>query len=106
MRISRREKGVSAYHAKWDGRRKKWAIPTVPWDSYVIGLDQLLMEACDGKVPVFLVTGKEVGEGSDGEPLLANVSVLEEVDVRDIWNEETMRGTGWDAEWECKPRKR
>lgn len=106
VRIPKREKGISAYRAKWDGRRRKWVMPTVPWDSYVIGMETLLMEACDGKAPVYLVTGIEVGEGEDGEPVLTEVKVLEEIDVRDLWNEEVMKGSGWDPDWECKPRKK
>lgn len=106
MRISRREKGVSAYRAKWDGRRRKWVMPTVGWDSYVLGMEELLDEACRGKRPVFLVTGTEVGEGEDGEPLLADVSIVRELDVRDLWNDEVMSGGYWDPDWECLPRKK
>ena len=81
-------------------------MPTVQWESYVLTMDALLEEACAGEKKIFLVTGTEVGEGEDGEPLLADVSVVREVDVRDLWNDEAMRGTGWDPDWECKPRKR
>lgn len=106
FRIPKREKGISAYHAKWDGRRKKWIMPTVGWDSYVLGMEELLESACAGKRPVYLVAGTEVGEGEDGEPLLAGVSIIEELDVRDLWNDEAMSTGYWDPDWECKPRKK
>lgn len=79
------EKGVSVYHAiKYED---KWRIlmPSVFKEGQGNTYETLIQEVtqCRYKISnprkVYLVSGDEVGIGSDNEPLLKNVKILEDI---------------------------
>lgn len=79
------EEGVSVYEASWDDRKRRWLL----WAndetfSFAPTLDAVLSEKRD----IFLVTGDEVGVGTDGEPLLRNLKLIKKLSARDIFNPE------------------
>lgn len=75
------EKGVSCWRALKDG--DKWTIcfPSEPTKYTLTDFEAILHRGYRsyGK-PILLITGDEVGKGSDGEPLLKNVKVIKELD--------------------------
>lgn len=77
------EEGVSVYEATWDETKSRWVIPTLGSDSYLATLDEIISQRRE----IFLVTGDEVGTGSDGEPLLRNVKLVKVLEYSDIYND-------------------
>ena len=73
------EKGVSAWHSVRINGKWQIAIPNPCTESTVDSIHGCLLEAIVSGQPVYLVSGEIVGYGSDGEPLLKNVVVLEDI---------------------------
>lgn len=78
MRTSDKEHGVSVFDAEWSEDMQRWAIVNV--GNYA-SLDGLLAQ----HRPAFLVTGREVGEGIDGEPVLRDVQIIEQLPYNELW---------------------
>lgn len=66
----RLEDGVSVYALEWDvlGRAWKLVMTGNPF--------QFVLNSFRGDVPAYIVTGERVGTGSDGEPLIRNVTIV------------------------------
>lgn len=64
-----KEAGISCYEARWD-------LVSGAYKRNGDGLDGAANYYIMAKSPVYLVTGEEIGRGSDGEPLLKNVNIL------------------------------
>lgn len=68
------ERGVSVYQAAYDPKAKAYHMvrdPQLHGEVTVIGL------VVYTRRPVYIVTGDEVGRGSDGEPLLRNLRIID-----------------------------
>lgn len=65
-----REKGISAYPAKWNVSRGLWELERL--DSLAVGPEESIDGVVEGgRLKAWLLTGPELGEvGLDGEPLL------------------------------------
>lgn len=75
------EKGVSCWRAYKDG--DKWSIcfPSNPTKTTFTDFKMILHRGYRSfSKPILLITGDEVGKGSDGEPLLKNVKVIQRLD--------------------------
>lgn len=69
------EIGVSCYRGVIYEDKVYILMPHIPSSTYY-----WLIDAYNRKeIPLYIINGDEVGEGSDGEPLLRNVVVLKEV---------------------------
>lgn len=69
------EIGVSCYNGVVVGDEVFIIMPHIQATTYY----WLLEEYNRGKTPLYIITGDEVGLGTDGEPLLRNVSIEQEV---------------------------
>lgn len=65
----KKESGISCYEARWD-------LVSGAYKRNGDGLDGAAIYYIMSESPVYLVTGEEIGKGSDGEPLLKNVKML------------------------------
>lgn len=65
----KKEAGVSVYAAKWEPVSGRWRL-----DGNA-ELGAALFSAAQGR-PVYLVSGEEVGRGSDGEPVLKKAKIV------------------------------
>lgn len=75
------EPGVSCYRAEWQSSDRDVICVFLPSDICIGTLNQ-----CDDR-PVYIVTGDLLDEpGGDGEPLLANVTVIELVGPVEVVN--------------------
>lgn len=87
-----REMGVSAFPLRWDTRTEKWDIDFAAVDDPEVLAEQFVAMIGFGRrvrgdrplPPLFLVDGTVIGFGNDGEPLLRNVSLMEELDPQDL----------------------
>jgi hypothetical protein len=81
------EKGVSVFPAYRSEILNKWVLPDLAGMQASAG--ELWSAAEHKEIPVLLVEGKKVGEGSDGEPLLArkSVKVIKRLVTDEIWSE-------------------
>lgn len=77
------EDGVSVYEATWDDAKRRWVIPTIGTDSYIPSLCEFIEQ----RRPIFLLTGDDVGVGTDGEPLIRNIKLIKELKYSDIYND-------------------
>lgn len=78
---SNKESGVSVYDAEWNASMARWFISDP-------GNGTSLCDLLSLKRPAFLVTGRELkNTGMDGEPLLKDVQIVEEVPYNKIWIE-------------------
>lgn len=75
------ENGVSVYNATLDVEHGHWEIDLDVNENTINGT---LSSLFYGTKKIYLVTGKQIGEGSDGEPLLKNVKLLKELDKKDV----------------------
>lgn len=64
------ELGTSVYEAAWDATHGTWHI------NLRSALCGAMIAGTLSEAPVYLVTGTEVGYGSDGEPVIANPEVI------------------------------
>jgi hypothetical protein len=98
------EFGVSVYDAFWNASRKVWQIDG---EVNYATLDELIAQATEGKLKIYRVTGIPVDaehlspeeleahyregngddlvSGADGETLLRNVRIVQELTLRDIY---------------------
>lgn len=77
------ENGVSVYITEWDHDTQRWAIESSVDEGTITGTMSSLI--LDPKKRIFLVTGDQIGEGSDGEPVLKNVKLVQELTKHDIF---------------------
>lgn len=76
------EKGISVYNTSWDIEAQKWDIET---DVNPATISGTMSELFYGKMPVYLITGNELKSlGSDDEPLLRNVKIVQTLSRKDI----------------------
>lgn len=75
-----KEKGVSAYYAYYDVDDDKWVAEYS--DENPATYDDIKNRVKESRGDIFLITGKEVGYGSDDEPLLKNVKVIKKLDPK------------------------
>ena len=82
-KTEKKEKGVSVYHCAVINGNYHICLPNPTTESAVDTIHGLLLQACSIKnKKVFLVEGNEVGIGSDGEPLIKNVRIIDDVTDR------------------------
>jgi len=74
------EMGVSVYDADWDKNFLWWDLNLPGGESGPGTMASLL----GGDRPIYLVQGKQVGEGADGEPLLRDVKTVKRLNVWDV----------------------
>lgn len=84
------EKGVSAYRTEIVDSKYYVYIPDNP--SALDTWQTLMVELENFRKRVFLITGDVINIGYDGEPVLKNVKVIEDIDITDnktiIWKRE------------------
>lgn len=75
------EAGVSVYEAAKVGNEWHCIIPenAEHGKSTIDTIHYLTEEIINGNKPVYLVTGDEVGKGYDGEPVITNVKIIEDI---------------------------
>lgn len=79
------EKGVSVYNVVKISGIYHIVMPTPLKEGQGITYEQLIQEVteCRYKIEnprrIYLVTGKEVGVGSDGEPVIKNVKIIKDI---------------------------
>jgi hypothetical protein len=83
--IPEQEEGVSVYEVQWNKEKWRWEIESGN-EQMLAGLSELLFAVEEGERKAYLVQGKEVGEGEDGEPLLKEVKILQELKLNNIYN--------------------
>lgn len=71
-----KEKGVSCYECIMENNHPRVVIPQHPTKSTFATLDALYYEYRNGRIKMYVITGDEIGIGSDGEPLVKNVEIL------------------------------
>jgi len=77
------EEGVSVWDCKQDGDKYIPLLPDVPNEDAKDDLFRMLNYTyMYGNV--YLVTGREVGRGQDGEPLIANAEIVRELSIEEI----------------------
>lgn len=77
--IIKKEDGVSVYDAVEIDNIIRVIMPRKPTATTAMTLYQLYSRFCSKKnpeIPILLVTGDEVGYGSDNEPLLKNIKII------------------------------
>jgi hypothetical protein len=69
----KKEKGISAYPAKWNDKAGRWQVDS-PSEDCIIGFDELMCNVADQRAsarPVYLLYGEELPDvGSDDEPMV------------------------------------
>lgn len=74
-----KEIGVSCYKVH---KNEDMYLPILPipcTEDTLCTIDYCLLEASKGLRPVYIITGDEVGLGVDKEPLLKNISIVEDI---------------------------
>ena len=74
------EEGVSVYPAFYDLSDKLYIGISLPITKDTLGTFQSLVEY-DNR-PCYLVSGEQIGTGTDGEPLIKDVIIIEEIEYR------------------------
>lgn len=75
------EAGVSCYRAEWQSSDRDIICVSIPSDICIGTINQIEDR------PVYVITGDLLDErGGDGEPLLANVCVVEVIDPVEVVN--------------------
>lgn len=69
------EIGVSCYRGVVIDDKVYIIMPHIPSSTYYWLID----EYNRGKTPLYIISGKEVGIGTDGEPLLQNISIEKQI---------------------------
>lgn len=77
------EIGISAYNTFPKGNDWKIYPPNEITESFIDTFTVLVRDAALGKRPVYLVEGEEIGVGQDGEPLITDVKILD--DISEAW---------------------
>ena len=87
------EKGVSAYHANYDLDTGLWEIDlTMNHDTITGTLEHLIMS----NRPIFIIRGEEYKhDGADGEPLLRNVRIIQQLHKGDCCGPGDFRPRGY-----------
>lgn len=76
QRTSDEEEGVSVYYSRYQVETDQWVIEDC--GNYA-SLGQLIDEASEGKRNIYIVSGREVGLGADGEPLIRDVKIIKKI---------------------------
>ena len=74
-----KEVGVSCYRAHCIDDKYLPVIPIPCTEDTLCTLDYCLLESSRGNRPVYLISGDVVGKGIEGEPLLQNITILEDI---------------------------
>ena len=74
-----KEVGVSCYRVHFNRGKYLPIIPIPCTEDTLCTLDYCLVEASKGLRPVYIITGDEVGMGVDKEPLLKNITIVEDI---------------------------
>ena len=80
--VIKQEIGVSVYDAVEIDRIVRVVMPKKPTQTTALTLCQLYDRFCrknNPETPILVVTGDEIGYGSDNEPLLKNVKIINEL---------------------------
>lgn len=82
-------RGVSVFPVTYDREHNRWSfISDELADSGFASLDALLAQVEYHQRGMYLVTGEDTGEeGTDGEPLLRNVKILDTLSLHDVHHE-------------------
>jgi len=75
------EKGISCFWAKWWPDYQRWFVEDADHDQVVTLIDV-------AERPIYLLKGKEIGYGTDGEPLLQKdtIRVLARLQPSDVYH--------------------
>lgn len=74
--------GVSAFETKWSPEKNRWIMyRNHPNDSSMFSLFEA---AGKKKLKPYLVSGLNIGVGPDGEPLLKNIKLIQELTLYDL----------------------
>jgi hypothetical protein len=73
------EIGVSVWHTMLVDSKYCIVIPNPCNEDTVDDVHGNLLQVICFDRPVYLVTGEEIGKGSDGEPVLQNVKIIEDI---------------------------
>ena len=76
----KKEKGVSCYNAIKYKKQFLIVVPPIIKDSFCETLSDLYQDYTCGLRKAYLISGKEVGKGADGEPLVNQIKILKELD--------------------------
>lgn len=76
------EIGVSCYECVFLDGRYRILLPLNANIHVCATLGHLIDEYLGGGRKIFLITGKEIGKGKDNEPLLKNINILKEIELR------------------------
>ena len=74
-----KEQGVSCYHVHYIGGKYLPILPIPCTEDTLCTIDYCLHEASTGQRPVYIISGDEVGLGLDKEPLLKNITIMEDI---------------------------
>ena len=69
------EKGVSCYHGVIIGEEVYIILPHSNATTY----SEFVTDYENGYIPLYIIDGDEVGEGSDKEPILQNVKIISKI---------------------------
>ena len=100
-----KENGISVYNVRWEGGR--WTIVD---DGSGGATQESIID--DANRSILLVTGDDIDQGSDEEPVLSNIRVLKELNPNEIvpanwdaesWDEHHARG--WSNQYMAAPKQ-
>lgn len=82
-RVPFREGGVSVFDTYWSNVLNRWFVPETQGNAASLG------ELYVSRRPIFLLTGRVIGEGSDGEPLLrrSTINIVKKLTKKEIFVE-------------------
>ena len=78
--VIRHEAGVSCYECINHGDVYKIILPSL-CSGIFFDIQNFLSQYQDGKIPVHLVKGNQVGTGTLGEPVIKNVSIISKLEL-------------------------
>lgn len=73
------EEGLSVYDAVYNSEGWHVILPTPLTETIIGSLCSLYDRVKSNKCKVFLIEGIEVGKGTDGEPLITDFNILEDI---------------------------
>lgn len=78
-----KEIGISVYEGLKENGKFKIVMPSLT-SSACVSLSGLILKACGRPDDIFIVEGTVIGKGSDGEPLLANCKITQQINKKDF----------------------
>lgn len=90
------EKGISVFRTYHSDILNRWVLPEE--HGTAASASELYAAAESGEMKILLVTGRKVGEGSDGEPILSykTAKVVKTLSLNEVWDE----AGGIELEWD------